>query len=284
MFRHQSSSTPSTNIYNIDHIILLHSFSATNARENRNRVPSATSVRVCNACPSVRNAAKSNACWRRAIVLSVIRVCSLPASAWSVPFVTSVKPGFVTAANVCNRTHAVAHCRMPFVSNANALCMNTVVAYSIVHSALDSYAKMTNLNIKRRARCWNRKTTNANRAIVTVNIRVYAARHAIAMIMSNVKASSMRKMHRYRARNAIMKPHRPRIWACQRDRINSVVRLWTTTMTTTIEVVDDGETMRTTHDWPLFTVAHQTASFRYLTFYSIGNYCYQYALSHVVCR
>lgn len=227
----------------LDHSFLSpHIFSATNARGNKNLVHSAIFVRVCSVCPFVLNVAKWNACWKRAIVWSGIRACSPPDWVWSAQFAISVRRGSVMAENVCNRTHAVAHCRTLSVWNVNARSTSTADAYSTARSALDFYARTTNSNIKHRAKYWNRRTTNVNRAIASDSTRVCVAKHATAMTMSSVRDLSMRKMHQYRVRSVIMRRHKQRIWACRHDHINSVGKALTSTMTTIISFQ-----MRLTH-------------------------------------
>lgn len=144
--------------------------------------------------------------------------------------------------------------------NAIAVCTSTADAYSIVHFAWAFCAKTINLNIRHRAKCSNRRITSANRAIEWVSIRVCAARLATVTITSNARVSSTRRMHRFHVQSAIMRRHKRRISACQRDPINSGVK--DSTMITKMMITK----RRPLHPMP--RCAHGKSNDNYIILYS----------------
>lgn len=139
--------------------------------------------------------------------------------------------------------HALAHWSMPSALNVNEMCTSMVDAFSIVHFVNHFYAKTINSNIKPSAKSSNKRITNVNRVIKWANIHVYAAKHAIAMIMFAAKDSSMKRMHRFHVPSVITRHRKRKTSACRHVHINLVVKVPMTMMITMMTI--NGNSIKT---------------------------------------
>ena len=131
---------------------------------------------------------------------------------------------------------------MPYASNANEACMNTVDVFSIVHFVNHFFAKTINSSIRPSVKCWSKRPPSVNHAINWVNTHVCVAKCATAMITYDERDSSTRRMHRFHAQSATTKRRKRRSCPCRHVHTNLVVKLVPMIITTITMMIIKTET------------------------------------------